>query len=434
MTTSLLALLLLLPSTAFVGAAAGGARFPWVTGLYMRASAVDEQVWLSRSAEVFVPRPMVGVTAAVVADVYTCTAALLEPRVVLTAAHCLEMNMDNWVDSASVAVVDPAGKRPMPRSVLAAWVHPAYDRATRSDDVALLLLDRPVSVSRTVALPPVALPPKPGTVPKTLTVVKVGAGPTTVRTTSCDPLFDLQVDPDVYRHRASKYFCAGNRTHTVCGDDDGAPLVVPGAKKDVVHGVVIGTEVECEGSPPRLPRNLPFAAANIGGANGSVGWISATAKALRALADPVARRARCMSELRARLSRALAACDGGAAKGMCEPALVSAACGGVAYIGAGADLDAVANRAVWAWARCRCRAAFVDAGAWFAAGVLDALRDFDVYVCRHPSDAAKLDAGVRRAIGDAWDVLALNRTCATTTVNLFALVDRELSKHCLKTR
>jgi hypothetical protein len=70
----------------------------------------------------------------------TCSGAVIGPRAVLTAAHCVTRR------GALEVVVGPSVDRPTEiRRVIAIWSHPEFDDADNAHDLAVLLLDRPVT-------------------------------------------------------------------------------------------------------------------------------------------------------------------------------------------------------------------------------------------------------------------------------------------------
>lgn len=73
-----------------------------------------------------------------------CSGVLIAPRVVVTAAHCLS---DTAPDQLEVLFGASLSGGSTTEAVVATRVHPAYDRTTRADDIALLELARAVSTA-----------------------------------------------------------------------------------------------------------------------------------------------------------------------------------------------------------------------------------------------------------------------------------------------
>lgn len=418
-------------------------RLPWLASVHWSADLegaqqrrVSPSVFVSTSAATTPSRER---------TTYTCTGSLLSRRVVLTTATCAKI--DIGVDPAGLETAGVVYFGGIARTVVATWLHPGADPAVApTDNLALLLLDAPVDAAVIPTLPPASAPrlavnstvlmagfgmrgpPPSSRSSRSWTVQQTDngrLGPVTIA--ACDAARRAEPDPaaraKLYARRAG-LLCAGNRTQTICDGDDGGPLFV--SHRDVDGRLVNETlhAIAVESRPRRCTMSdLPFWSVDLAEYRG---WILSGVRTLMTLEHPLARRIRCMDLMRDRLAAAVGACAAAGGGVLAEPALVNAACGRVMHTGQ--NLDRAVRRAMWRWARCRCRSAFVTTGSEMAVDVLEGYRD--QYVCRHPSDAARLAAGIRSAIGAAWDALAKKRVCNGTDVNVVAIVNAQIGSRC----
>jgi MYXO-CTERM domain-containing protein len=87
------------------------------------------------------------VVALIAAGNFVCTGTLIRPTVVLTAAHCVPPNIDQFGATSygqmSVFFGNNLGGSGQYRQVVDGWTHPAWNDQVLEDDIALLRLDSP---------------------------------------------------------------------------------------------------------------------------------------------------------------------------------------------------------------------------------------------------------------------------------------------------
>lgn len=170
-----------------------------------------------------------------------CGGTLVAASVVLTAAHCVAENAEKpWklrVDAGSTTI----GSEPALR-VTAVYVHPLFRAATMRYDAALLVLERPVTGVRTIAMADTS--PLAGA-----TVTAAGWGETSEDATSLpDHLrsvtLKVAAKPACSRGNeiAGGYFppsmmCASNPGRDTCSGDSGGPLVATSNGHLVLVGI-----------------------------------------------------------------------------------------------------------------------------------------------------------------------------------------------------
>ncbi|XP_042870523.1 trypsin alpha-3-like [Penaeus japonicus] len=162
-----------------------------------------------------------------------CGGSLINDRYILTAAHCTESMRasDLTVRLAEHRLSTSGETSVVSRSVSQIIEHPNYQPGNEINDIALVKLSSPVTVSDTV-LPVCMPPPKPTYAGKTATVT--GWGTTSSGGSSSDTL--REVDVTVLSNTACQsgnygsaiedtMLCAGSTGKDSCQGDSGGPLV-----------------------------------------------------------------------------------------------------------------------------------------------------------------------------------------------------------------
>lgn len=161
-----------------------------------------------------------------------CTGTLIAPRVLLTAAHCLEERRPG--DLGVFFGVDTAGVGSTV-AVVAAHVHPGFDPATGAHDLALLVLETPSAVTPVV----IAHAPPPSTfVGSTVRVVGFGldeTGATGRERTGTAKVSAL--DGSAFRYVPDP--------SNTCGGDSGGPVFFDDGAGEKLIGVTRSGDADC---------------------------------------------------------------------------------------------------------------------------------------------------------------------------------------------
>ena len=176
-----------------------------------------------------------GVAALMEGGALLCTATLVAPRVLLTAAHCL---MDGALPTAFFGTA-PQGDGGASIAIIATRVHPAFDPSTLANDVAMALLaeDAPAG-ARPWPLP--ASPLDPGSVGLPLRLVGFGlTGPADTSPTQ------KRVGTATLASIVATQFALSPSPSQTCEGDSGGPAFATIGGVEVIVGVTSSGDPQC---------------------------------------------------------------------------------------------------------------------------------------------------------------------------------------------
>jgi len=165
---------------------------------------------------------------------YSCGGSIISATRILTAAHCTESTDDHGGSLRSMTVTAGAHTLSSPnqnvqtRNVVGLSQHSSWDSAAIREDVAILELDRPLTLNQYVKT--ICLASGSSSYAGSLVTI-MGWGKTDAGS-SADTLQKVSVQvlgTDKCRHDATKTICTADPTgghKSTCGGDSGGPLVV----------------------------------------------------------------------------------------------------------------------------------------------------------------------------------------------------------------
>ncbi|MER8234944.1 serine protease [Streptomyces sp. NPDC094049] len=178
-----------------------------------------------------------------------CGGALIDSRVVATAAHC-----SMWAERGKVKIRLVLGRSDSASSAgtvltderFTVHSHPEFSVATNSD-LGLIVLDRPVRQTSAV-LPPLGAEPRPGRVLRAAGWGRTDLGDPAKPSRLHEAALPVKKFDDEGGVWDKNFLCAGTDTVRVGPGDSGGPLFAPKVSgKAVVYGLVTGDTNTCSG-------------------------------------------------------------------------------------------------------------------------------------------------------------------------------------------
>ncbi|XP_031637633.1 phenoloxidase-activating factor 2-like isoform X2 [Contarinia nasturtii] len=228
-------------------------EFPWTVAILKEEKALDEQIF----------------------NVYVCGGSLIDPGVVLTAAHCVDQK-DPKILKIRAGEWDTQTKdEPYPhqdRAVRDYVIHPEYHHGTLFNDIALLFLIQPVEIAENVNT--VCLPnaddifdnarcfasawgqDRFGKEGKYSVILKRDELPIVPRETCVQKLRETRLGRHFQLH--SSFICAGGERGDTCKGDGGSALVcpIPNAPHRYVQTGIVAWGIGCGNSTPGVYANV----------------------------------------------------------------------------------------------------------------------------------------------------------------------------------